>query len=151
MPDTSTPRRAVAVDRVENAFAAVFRQVTLARFEQDAYRQRADGLALTADRLAEIWIDRNERYYGDSLILPEGYRLGWAYIPHFIHVRFYTYAYAFAHLVAFSLLARYREDREAFVPAWLELLANGASRSPQDLLQPVGVDLRDPETWALAF
>jgi oligoendopeptidase F len=98
-----------------------------------------------------MWIEENERYYADSLDLPEGYRLGWTYIPHFIHVRFYTYAYAFAHLVAFSLAARYREDPEQFAPAYLEFLASGASRSPQDLLLPLGVDLRDPQTWAHAF
>ncbi|HEY2208235.1 MAG TPA: M3 family metallopeptidase, partial [Gaiellaceae bacterium] len=70
---------------------------------------------------------------------------------HFIHVRFYTYAYAFAHLIAFSLAARYREDPEQFVPAYLEFLGSGASRSPQDLLLPLGVDLRSPQTWADAF
>jgi oligoendopeptidase F len=138
-------------DRAESAMASIFRQTMMARFEQRSYGIRAEGKALTSDRLAGVWIEENASYYGDALDLPDGYKLGWSYIPHFIHVRFYTYAYAFAHLVAFSLLARYREDREAFVPAWLDLLGNGASRSPQDLLEPVGVDLRDPETWALAF
>ena len=75
-----------------------------------------------------MWIEENERYYADSLELPEGYRLGWSYIPHFIHVRFYTYAYAFAHLVAFSLAARYREDPEQFAPAYLDFLASGSSQ-----------------------
>ena len=148
--DPST-RAMLLADRAESAMASIFRQSMMARFEQRAYAIRGEGKALTSDRLAGLWIEENERYYGDALELPDGYRLGWSYIPHFIHVRFYTYAYAFAHLVAFSLLARYREDREAFVPAWLELLGNGASRSPQDLLEPVGVDLRDPETWAIAF
>jgi oligoendopeptidase F len=138
-------------DRAEGAMASIFRQTLMARFEVRAYAARGEGKALTRDRLAEIWIEENERYYADSLDLPEGYRLGWSYIPHFIHVRFYTYAYAFAHLVAFSLLARYREDPERFVPAYLEFLASGASRSPQDLLAPLGVDLRDPQTWAHAF
>jgi len=149
--DDPSTRAMLLADRAESAMASIFRQSMMARFEQRAYGIRGEGKALTSDRLAGVWIEENERYYGDALDLPEGYRLGWSYIPHFIHVRFYTYAYAFAHLVAFSLLARYREDREAFVPAWLELLGNGGSRSPQDLLQPVGVDLRDPETWALAF
>jgi oligoendopeptidase F len=148
--DPST-RAMLLADRAESAIASIFRQSMMARFEQRAYAIRGEGKALTTDRLADVWIEENARYYGDAIALPEGYRLGWSYIPHFIHVRFYTYSYAFAHLVAFSLLARYREDREAFVPAWLELLGNGASRSPQDLLEPVGVDLRDPETWALAF
>jgi oligoendopeptidase F len=149
--DDPSTRAMLLADRAESAMASIFRQSMMARFEQKAYGIRAEGKALTSDRLSGVWFEENERYYGDALGLPEGYRLGWSYIPHFIHVRFYTYAYAFAHLVAFSLLARYREDREAFVPAWLELLGNGGSRSPQDLLEPVGVDLRDPETWALAF
>jgi oligoendopeptidase F len=138
-------------DRAEGAMASIFRQTMMARFEERAYTARGEGKALTRDRLAELWFEENQRYYADALDLPEGYRLGWAYIPHFIHVRFYTYAYAFAHLVAFSLLARYREDPERFAPAYLEFLASGASRSPQDLLAPLGVDLRDPQTWAHAF
>src|SRR6266516_4316564 len=138
-------------DRAEGAMASIFRQTMMARFEERAYGVRGEGKGLTRDRLGEMWIEENARYYADSLDLPEGYRLGWTYIPHFIHVRFYTYAYAFAHLVAFSLAARYREDPEQFAPAYLEFLASGASRSPQDLLAPLGVDLRDPQTWAHAF
>jgi oligoendopeptidase F len=148
--DAST-RVMLLADRAESAMASIFRQTMMARFEIRAYGVRGEGKALTSDRLSEMWFEENERYYGDSLELPAGYRLGWSYIPHFIHVRFYTYAYAFAHLVAFSLLARYREDPERFVPAYLEFLGSGASRSPQDLLAPLGVDLRDPQTWAHAF
>ena len=138
-------------DRAEGAMASIFRQTVMARFEMQAYAARGEGKGLTRDRLAEMWIEENERYYADSIELPEGYRLGWAYIPHFIHVRFYTYAYAFAHLIAFSLAARYREDPEQFAPAYLDFLASGASKSPRDLLAPLGVDLRDPQTWAHAF
>ncbi|MGH3049524.1 MAG: M3 family metallopeptidase, partial [Gaiellaceae bacterium] len=144
-------RAMLLADRAENAMASIFRQTVLARFEQRAYALRGEGKALTSDRLSGIWIEENERYYGDSLELPDGYRRGWSYIPHFIHVRFYTYAYTFAHLVAFSLLSRYRADPEAFRPGYLDFLAAGGSRSPQELLEPIGVDLRDPRTWADAF
>jgi oligoendopeptidase F len=148
--DVST-RAMLLADRAESAMASIFRQTMMARFEIQAYGIRGEGKALTSDRLSELWFAENERYYGDSIELPTGYRLGWSYIPHFIHVRFYTYAYAFAHLVAFSLLARYREDPERFTPAYVEFLASGGSRSPHDLLAPLGVDLRDPQTWAHAF
>jgi oligoendopeptidase F len=144
-------RAMLLADRAEGAMASIFRQTMMARFEQRAYGARGEGKGLTRDRLAEMWIEENWRYYADSIELPDGYRLGWTYIPHFIHVRFYTYAYAFAHLIAFSLAARYREDPEQFVPAYLEFLGSGASRSPQDLLLPLGVDLRSPQTWADAF
>ena len=72
-----------------------------------AARRRAR--TLTPERLSEVWFEENAKYYGDALLLPEGYRLGWSYIPHFISTRFYTYAYVFAHLATLALYARYRE------------------------------------------
>ena len=50
-----------------------------------------------------------------------------------------------------EIYRRYREDPEQFTPTYIEFLASGASRSPQELLAPLGTDLRDPETWAYAF
>jgi oligoendopeptidase F len=144
-------RAALAADRLENAFAAIYRQTVLARFEQRAYGLRAEGLSLGAERLSELWIEENAKYYGDSLLMPEGYALGWSYIPHFIHVRFYTYAYSFAQLVALLLYRRFREDAEAFAPKYLELLSAGGSASPADLVAPFGLDLRSTDTWREAF
>ena len=68
----------------------------MVRYEQRAYGLRAEGKALLPERLADFWLETNRPYYGDVVELPEGYRFGWAYIPHFIHTRFYTYAYVFA-------------------------------------------------------
>ncbi len=138
-------------ERVEGSFATVFRQTVLARYEQRAYALRADGTALTNERLNEIWIEENRKYYGDSLELPEGYRMGWSYIPHFISTRFYTYAYVFAHLTTLALYARFREEGEDFVPRYLDFLAAGGSAAPADLLRPLGVDLDDPAVWAPGF
>jgi oligoendopeptidase F len=147
----ATTRAALAADRLESSFAAIYRQTVLARFEQRAYALRMEGLALGVDRLNELWVEENAKYYGDSVALPEGYAYGWSYIPHFIHVRFYTYAYSFAQLVALLLYRRYREDPEAFAPKYLDLLAAGGSASPADLLAPFGLDLRSADTWREAF
>src|SRR5581483_7971568 len=113
-------RAALAADRLENAFAAIYRQTVLARFEQRAYAARGDGRSLATERLNELWWEENTKYYGDALELPDGYHMGWSYIPHFIHVRFYTYAYSFAQLVALLLYRRYREDGgDDFAPKYL--------------------------------
>jgi oligoendopeptidase F len=144
-------RRALICERVEGSFATVFRQAVLARYEQRAYALRAEGSTLTAGRLGDIWREENLKYYGDAVELPDGYRLGWSYIPHFIHTRFYTYAYVFAHLVTLALYGRYREEGEAFVPAYLDFLAAGGSASPVDLLRPLGLDLDDPGVWEPGF
>ena len=53
-----------------------------------------------------------------SIELPEGYRLGWSYIPHFINTRFYTYAYSFAHLASLVL---YGPDMRAHATAVRDL------------------------------
>jgi oligoendopeptidase F len=144
-------RKVLAAERAEGAFASIFRQSVLARYEQRAYALRARATALTPERLSEIWIEENARYYGDALGMPDGYRLGWAYIPHFINTRFYTYAYVFAKLVALVLYARYREDGDAFAGPYLELLAAGGSGDPATLLLPLGVDLAAPDVWDSAF
>jgi oligoendopeptidase F len=147
-PDT---RLALTAARCEGNFATIFRQTVLARYEQRAYALRAQSQALTVDRLGEIWMEQNARYYGDSMRLPEGYRLGWSYIPHFISTRFYTYAYVFAKLVALALYGIWREQGEAFVPRYLEFLAAGGSAAPADLLSVLGVDLGGVEVWDIAF
>ena len=144
-------RHLLACERVEGAFATIFRQAVLTRYEQAAYAMRADGATLTAERLGDAWWEANSAYYGDAVAIPERYRLGWSYIPHFIHTRFYTYSYTFALLVSLSLYAKYRKDGDAFVGPYLDLLAAGGAGSPTDLLAPLGLDLNDPAVWDDSF
>ena len=141
-------RTALIRQELESGFATVFRQTMMARYEQDAYGARAGGQALTPDRLDGFWIARNQSYYGDALELPDGYRRGWSYIPHFIHTRFYTYAYAFAHLASLTLYALYREDGDAFTGPYLDFLGTGGAASPGEQLGAFGIDLADAATWA---
>ena len=136
--DDAETRRVLLAARAEGAFATIYRQTVLARYEQRAYGMRAGAQTLTPERLGAIWIEENRRYYGDSVALPEGYAYGWSYIPHFISTRFYTYAYVFAKLVALALYARWRAEGEAFVPGYMEFLAAGASASPRRAAGPAG-------------
>jgi oligoendopeptidase F len=138
-------------DRVEGSFATIFRQTHMVRYEERAYGLRSQGKALLPERLCDLWIETNRPYYGDVVELPEGYRYGWAYIPHFIHTRFYTYAYAFAALASFALAARWREDPDGFASAYVDFLAIGGSEPPADQLAALGVDVRKPDAWDAGF
>jgi oligoendopeptidase F len=150
--DDDAARRLLACERVEGAFATIFRQAVLARYEKAAYTLRDAGTTLTAERLGEIWLAENSQYYGDSVAMPEGYRLGWAYIPHFIHTRFYTYGYAFALLVSLALVKRHRDAGEAFVEPYITgFLSAGSSASPTEILKRVDLDLDDPGVWDDGF
>ena len=140
-------RRALVCARIEGSFATIFRQTMMTRFEQHAYAAKDSGTSLTSDRLSGFWVTENRRYYGDTVQLPEGYRLGWSYIPHFIYTRFYTYSYSFAHLTSLALYARYRDQPKTFVEPYLDLLAAGGSESPEVLLRRLGIDIADP-AWA---
>jgi oligoendopeptidase F len=149
--DDTQVRLGLLASGVETAFATVFRQTHMVRYEQGAYGLRAEGKALLPDRLSEIWLETNRPYYGDAVELPEGYRLGWAYIPHFIHTRFYTYAYVFAHLASLALSAKYREDGDAFVGPYLDFLAIGGAASPQEQLGGIGLDITHDDCWDAGF
>ena len=144
-------RRSLISERLEGSFATVFRQTVLTRYEQRAYALRAEGGTLTAERLSGIWFEENAKYYGDSVGLPDGYRMGWSYIPHFISTRFYTYAYVFAHLSTLALYARFRETGPGFVDAYIGFLSAGGSKAPVELLGALGVDLEDPTVWDPGF
>ncbi len=149
--DDEQVRLGLLASSVETAFATVFRQTHMVRYEQGAYGLRAEGKALMPDRLGEVWLDTNRPYYGDAVELPEGYRFGWAYIPHFIHTRFYTYAYVFAHLASLALYAKYREDGDAFVGPYLDFLSIGGAASPQEQLAGIGLDISRDDAWDAGF
>jgi oligoendopeptidase F len=133
---------------IEEAFGTVFRQVALTRFEQKLHAIRRQEGELSHERIGEIWMEVNSAMYGDAVRLTDDYRWWWAYIPHFIHSPFYCYAYSFGELLVLALYELYREQGEAFVPKYLELLAAGGSESPARLLARLGIDVDDPGFWA---
>src|ERR1700724_3021799 len=85
--------------------------------------------------------------FGDSVEVTDDYRAWWSYIPHFIGSPGYVYAYAYGQLLALSVYQRYEQQGAELVPRYLEMLAAGGSRSPEELGAIVGVDLADPGFW----
>ncbi len=148
-PDAAV-QLALVCSKIEDTFATVFRQSALTTFERLAFERRKAG-RLTPDALCAAWLDANGRYYGDAVDVPEGYRWGWSYIPHFIHSRFYCYSYVFGELLVLSLYRMYKEQGRSFVPKYIGLLEAGGSDAPEALLAPLGVDFRDPGFWQKGF
>jgi oligoendopeptidase F len=140
-------RLALLAERIDGAIATVFRQMAMNRFEHLVHTGRRREGELSVQRLSELWVESQGELFGDSVEMTEGYRLWWSYIPHFINTPGYVYAYAYGQLLALSAYGRYRQEGEAFVPRYLELLAAGGSRSPEELTAIVGIDLADPGFW----
>jgi oligoendopeptidase F len=85
---------------------------------------------------------------GDAFDYDEGYRVFWAYIPHFIHAPFYVYAYAFGDCLVNSLYAVYEGAQEGFAEKYLDMLRAGGTKRHKELLAPFGLDASDPSFWA---
>jgi oligoendopeptidase F len=144
-------RLAMLCSKIEDGFATVFRQVVLTRFEQALHQARRDKGELTTEQINELWLAANRPMHGDVVQLSDGYGWWWMYIGHFIHVPFYCYAYAFGELLVLALVQKYKQEGEAFVPRYLELLASGGSDAPHVLLAKLGVDVNDPGFWELGL
>jgi oligoendopeptidase F len=149
--ETPESRLGLLTEAMDGAVATVFRQVAMNRFEHLVHTERREQGELAVDRFGELWIESQSELLGDAVELSEGYGAWWSYVPHFIGSPGYVYAYAYGQLLALAVYGRYQEEGDAFVPAYLELLAAGGSRSPEELGRIVGVDLADPGFWDLGL
>ncbi len=140
-------RLSLLAESLEGSIATVFRQVAMNRFEESVHTARREEGELGIDRLGELWMASQEEMMGGAVELTENYRSWWSYIPHFVNTPGYVYAYAYGQLLALSVYARYLEEGEPFVPAYIEMLSAGGSRSPEELGAIVGIDLADPGFW----
>ncbi len=144
-------RLAMLCRKIEDAFATVFRQVVLTRFEQSLHRARRETGELTTEQISELWMAANGPMHGGAVKLTPGYASWWMYIGHFIHSPFYCYAYAYGQLLVMALVQKYTQEGEAFVPKYLELLSAGGSEPPHVLLKRLGMDVNDPAFWELGL
>jgi oligoendopeptidase F len=146
--DDPAARLALLAESLEGQIATVFRQVAMNRFEDRVHTQRRDAGELSVEQFNEAWTETQAAMLGDSVEITDGYRTWWSYVPHFMGTPGYVYAYAYGQLLALSVYRAYEERGEAFVPRYLELLAAGGSRSPEELGAIVGLDLTDPGFWS---
>jgi oligoendopeptidase F len=149
LAEDSSPasRLALLAENLEDTIATVFRQVAMNRFEELVHTNRREQGELSVERFGELWADSQEEMLGDSVEVTDGYRTWWSYIPHFINSPGYVYAYAYGQLLALSVYERYEEVGQELVPRYLEMLAAGGSKSPEEIGAIVGVDLTDPGFW----
>jgi oligoendopeptidase F len=133
--------------QIEQAFATIFRQTVLYRFEQAVHRERREKGELTVARFGEIWQEKSNAMFSGAVTFDDGHALWWSYIPHFISTPFYVYAYTFGLMLALALYQRYRQEGRTFAPKYLAMLRAGGSLPPAELVAPLGVDLTDAAFW----
>ncbi len=147
MLDDPGQKRAFICQKLESIFATVFRQISMNRFEDMIHNNRRSRGELSEEELSNLWMKSQKEMFGDSVTLDDHYKVWWAYIPHFLHTPGYVYSYAFGELLVLALYQQYKQTGKEFVPEYINLLAQGGSKSPEELLKPFAIDLNDHNFW----
>ncbi len=142
-----TRRKVMLAQKVEDMLNTVVRQIAMHNFETLVHDERQRGEVLP-DRLGEIWLQTQTEALGPAVTLEGDYRHYWAYIPHFVHVPFYVYAYAFGDCLVNSLYAVYEDASAGFAERYLQMLRAGGTKRHQELLAPFGLNAADPAFWS---
>jgi len=143
-------RKSMLASKVEDMLNTVVRQIAFYKFERKVHEARKQG-ELTSEAICDLWMSVQAESLGPSIKLGPGYENYWAYIGHFIHSPFYVYAYAFGDCLVNSLYGVYEKAHEGFAERYLALLAAGGSRPYAELLEPFGLDARDPGFWNIGL
>ncbi len=144
--ESAKQRQALLAGKVEDMINTVVRQIAFYSFERAVHTERKKG-ELTAERLGELWLSVQGESLGPAIEIKPGYETFWMYIPHFIHSPFYVYAYAFGDCLVNSLYAVYEKAADGFAERYLAMLAAGGTKHYSELLEPFGLDARDPKFW----
>jgi oligoendopeptidase F len=135
-------RRHVLNEYLERFRSTLFRQTMFAEFEARTHELSADGEALTADRLDDLYRDLKSDYYQPAAI-DDRIAREWMRIPHFYRA-FYVFQYATGISAAVALVEAIREEGEPAAERYREFLRSGSRGYPLELLGEAGVDMTDP-------
>ena len=144
---TDRERLELLVSRIDGAVGTVFGTVTWNRLEDAVHTLRREHGELSVEQINEQWEIAARAMNGDAVEITPGFRTWWSYVPHFVAVPGYMYAYAFGYLLSLSIYERYREQGDALVEPILDMLRAGSSDSPDRLAARLGLDLADPQFW----
>jgi oligoendopeptidase F len=136
------------VGRIDDTVATVFRQIALNRFEHAIHTGRREEGELPVERISELWLREQHRMLGDSVEVTDDYGIWWSYVPHFIAVPGYVYAYSFGYLFSLAIYRRYLDEGDSLVEPYLDLLRAGGSAPPAELASRLGFDIGDPGFWS---
>ena len=117
-------------------------------FEQNVVAAQDDH-APSAAELKQLMLDAQQDAYGDGLDPTLRHPYMWACKSHYYSTgtHFYNFPYAFGCLFARGLYARYRQEGDAFVPVYCDLLARFGGDTVAGVAASVGIDVRTPEFW----
>ncbi|OOC96272.1 oligoendopeptidase F [Staphylococcus saprophyticus subsp. saprophyticus ATCC 15305 = NCTC 7292] len=110
-------------------------------YQREVYTKVDNGESLTAPVLNQIMLDVYSQFFGDSVKLTEGTELTWMRQPHY-YMGLYSYTYSAGLTIGTVMSQRIQTEGQPAVDAWLETLKAGGSKSPVELADIAGIDIR---------
>ncbi|MGM7691390.1 oligoendopeptidase F [Staphylococcus saprophyticus] len=112
-----------------------------AAYQREVYTKVDNGESLTAPVLNQIMLDVYSQFFGNSVKLTEGTELTWMRQPHY-YMGLYSYTYSAGLTIGTVMSQRIQTEGQPAVDAWLETLKAGGSKSPVELADIAGIDIR---------
>ena len=137
---------ALIADKLDDMINTVIRQMSFYEFETRVHQQRRKG-ELTPKEIGKIWLETQTECLGPAFKANEEYAFFWTYIPHFVHVPFYVYAYSFGQLLSLALFGIYKGQFKGFEQKYIAMLEAGGSRPYNEILEPLGIDISESGFW----
>ncbi len=137
------------MDQLDSQYASIARQSFFVVFEKEAHEMIGEGA--TINELNDLYMQNLKEQFDDVLEIQDIFKHEWKYIPHIYHSPFYCYAYAFGNLLVLSLMKKFDEEKEEFIPKFAKILSYGGSESPEYILKEAGFDISSKEFWNSGF
>ena len=112
-----------------------------AAYQREVYRRVDNGESLTAPLLNEIMLNTYKAFFGDTVEMTDGVELTWMRQPHY-YMGLYSYTYSAGLTIGTVMSQRIQTEGQPAVDAWLETLKAGGSKSPVELADIAGIDIR---------
>lgn len=120
-----------------------------AEFQRRVYQMAENNSALTANALCNTKLDVLKTFWADSVEIDDDAGMTWMRQPHY-YMGLYPYTYSAGLTVSTAVSRRIISGDETAVSAWLNVLKAGGSKTPQELISMVGLDMSTPESVKLA-
>ncbi len=137
---------ALRLEWIQEAIAAVHRQIACYRFEQAIHEEYREKGLVSKEKLWSLFQEKMASYmwpFVEQSAWSENWWLHWSHIRRF----FYVYTYSSGLLIAKALQKRVREDKSLVAEIKKHFLSAGQSRSPEQMFAAMGIDITDKTFW----
>ena len=115
-----------------------------AAFQREVYTLVENGQTFDGDKLTQIKMDVQKRFWGDAVDIDENAGLTWMRQSHY-YMGLYSYTYSAGLTIATQAYLKVLEEGQPAVDRWLEYISLGDQKAPMDAAKVAGVDVTTAE------